>query len=99
MRVGVSRRSEPLQVVGEQYLPFLLLTLTMLESIELLAAKALDARCESKMQKVGRPAPESTFRVPMRVGRMNVALDHLVVHQPINVIGGHFKFLVSPICT
>jgi hypothetical protein len=55
--------------------PLFLVMTTMLESVEFLVAKALDARCEPKMQKVGRPG--EYFRVPVRVGRMDVTPDQL----------------------
>lgn len=69
-------------------MPLILVMPTVIEIVKFLAAKALDARCEPKMEKIG--CTKDYFRVPVRVGLRDITLDHVVVHQPVNDVGCFF---------
>ena len=66
-------------------LPALLCTVFRLEDVEGLLADALDARGEGKAEQMRQA--EDGFGVAVGVGRMDVALDHIIVHQPVDDIG------------
>ena len=56
-----------------------------LEDLEGLAADALDARCEGEAQQV-RDA-EHGLGIPVTNGGMDVAPDHVIVHQSVDQVG------------
>src|SRR6266851_4301600 len=60
-------------------------TLTTLEDIEPLSLEVLEARRVGKSQQMANA--KNQFAKAKSVGRMNIALHDLVVHQPIDDIG------------
>ena len=63
-------------------MPLFLRLFTILEGVKLLPTETFDSWSVFKVQEVS--GPEYTFCRPMRIGRMDIAFDHVVVHQPVD---------------
>jgi hypothetical protein len=70
--------------IGKKRVAQFFVMLALLEGIDLLPADAFDPRRGLEAQQVRRR--KNYFRVAVRVGRLNIALDHIVVHQSVDHI-------------
>ena len=71
--------------IRQQRVSLRLVVPAVLKGVELLAAQSFDPRCKLETQEVSYAKDD--LRIAMRVGRMHVALDHVIVHQPIDDVG------------
>jgi len=72
--------------VRENLVVLLLILATLVERVERALAEIFDPRGEGKAQEMQRP--EQHFTIAPGIRGMNIAFDHIIVHQAINDIVG-----------